>query len=1303
MQCVGIDITERKKAEDALKTSQQRLLNLVNSQTSYVLRTDLYGQHTYWNKKFEEEFGWIYGSELDHGDALKSICDYHHERARVVVEKCIHQPSTTFKVELDKPTKDKGIRTTLWEFVCLTDNEGMPTEIQCIGVDITDRIQMEQTLRESEDKYRTLINSADAAIIQFDSAGNCQYMNAIAAKPHEASPESLIGKNIRDLLPEKDAVNILSIIEQVMLTNEGTVLELLIHPSNKELWVRNSFQPIRDLSGKPIAVLSYASDITDKKKAEIKLQQSEQKYKVLFEDSPDPYLIFHEGRLIECNQPTLELLKISKQEILGRAPHEFSPVFQPNGKRSEDYAKEIIEETILIGKKTFEWTHLRKDGSSFIVEVSLSMTEYNNIPVMFTTWRDITELKKAEDAIIAATDRFNEVTKHSKSVIWEVDITGKYLYVSEAAEIVFGYTAEELIGKYFYDLHPEHNRAAYAKNGLSMLASGTEIIDFHNPIIKKDNTPIWVSTNGTPIRNSKGAIIGYKGVDTDITARKLAEEDLRKFKNISDKANYGTAIANLKGELVYCNEAFAQMHGWTTQDLLGKRLDSIVDNSQTADIQQQAQEALLTNGFIYQEVTHKRKDGTEFPAFVNIKIINDPDGRPEYMSGTVVDISNIKNAESALRESEANLNQAQQIAKMGSWELDLSTYATRWSDNYYNIIELDKTVAPDARIFNAMLHPDDQAVMTEQEAILLQTKQPISFEMRLIMPDKRIKWIQNNVVGIFEEDKLVTLKGVNIDITEKKLQEEQIRIQNERLSAIIEAMPDLIFISDRDGNYLEFIRSGHKTDKHGYAYVVGKNITEIYGKDAARKHIRNIQQCLDTGERITYEYEWFDNGERVFFEGTIVPLDKNRVLRFVRDISDRKKIEHELVELNAGLEKRIHERTRELERSNIELLYARVEAEEANKSKSEFLSRMSHELRTPMNSILGFAQLLEMGELTEAQLKSVHHILRSGKHLLDLINEVLDIARIESGRVSISVEAVSAKEIILDCLDTIQPLAASKGVRIHTEIAEEIFIRADKQRLKQVLINIMNNAIKYNRDNGEVWIKAVTLPGLQNNTVKLMIKDSGFGIPEKDIAKVFIPFERIGAENHNIEGTGLGLAVVKQLTELMGGTVGVESEEGKGSTFWITLTESISELQRVRSNGDLLQISTISNPVGGTILYVEDNASNVELIEQIIQTKRRDVKLDVVMYGKQALTRAIDINPSLILLDLNLPDIHGSEVLAQLKSTIQTSAIPVVVISADAMPAQIAKLKEAGAVGYLTKPIDLNELLKVIDNYLTQN
>ena len=318
------------------------------------------------------------------------------------------------------------------------------------------------------------------------------------------------------------------------------------------------------------------------------------------------------------------------------------------------------------------------------------------------------------------------------------------------------------------------------------------------------------------------------------------------------------------------------------------------------------------------------------------------------------------------------------------------------------------------------------------------------------------------------------------------------------------------------------------------------------------------------------------------------------------------------------------------------------------------------------------------------------------------IYKYLNLELCKSGKVSISVEAVSAREIIDDCMDTIQPLAKSRNIQVHADIADHIFIRADKQRLKQVMINIITNAIKYNRENGEVWIKTTVIPSLQGTRIRLMVKDSGVGISETNLSKVFMPFERIGAEHHAIEGTGLGLAVVKQLTELMGGTVGVESVEGQGTTFWVDLVESISELQRVKTNGDLHHLATATDAISGTILYVEDNASNVELIEQIIQTKRKDIRLEVVMYGTQAVPKAEQINPGLILLDLNLPDIHGSEVLAQLKSNFITADIPVIVISADAMPAQISKLKEDGASDYLTKPIEVAQLLKVVDHFMTK-
>jgi CheY-like chemotaxis protein len=402
----------------------------------------------------------------------------------------------------------------------------------------------------------------------------------------------------------------------------------------------------------------------------------------------------------------------------------------------------------------------------------------------------------------------------------------------------------------------------------------------------------------------------------------------------------------------------------------------------------------------------------------------------------------------------------------------------------------------------------------------------------------------------------------------------------------------------------------------------------------------------------------------------------------------------EILDLNTNLEEKIAVRTVELEA-------ARIEAEKANAAKSEFLSRMSHELRTPMNSILGFAQLLEMGQISAAQLKSVTHILRSGKHLLQLINEVLDISRIEAGRISLSLEPVELHGMFNEVIDSVTPYALSRSIGLECRVdAGAMHVMSDRQRLKQVLLNLINNAIKYNHDGGSVRVNAQRLP---DGMVRICVNDTGVGISQDDIPKLFTPFERIGAEKSETEGTGLGLTVVKRLIDVMEGRLGVESTPGKGSTFWVELPYSQSQLQSAKENGDLHTTDLVGDASAGTILYIEDNASNIELIEEILASSRPNVRLVTNMYGKQAVQLAVQNKPKLILLDLNLPDMHGSEVLRALKATPETAAIPVIVISADAMPRQLESLKETGAETYLTKPLDIPQFLEEIDRYIRRS
>jgi len=388
-----------------------------------------------------------------------------------------------------------------------------------------------------------------------------------------------------------------------------------------------------------------------------------------------------------------------------------------------------------------------------------------------------------------------------------------------------------------------------------------------------------------------------------------------------------------------------------------------------------------------------------------------------------------------------------------------------------------------------------------------------------------------------------------------------------------------------------------------------------------------------------------------------------------------------------------------------ELRQARNEAEQANMAKSEFLSRMSHELRTPMNSILGFAQLLDMGDLNTGQRKGINHIKKSGKHLLDLINEVLDISRIEAGHLSLSLEPVRISEVIQEMIDIVRQHAMERQITIEIDTSNDKFlcVQSDKQRLKQILLNLMNNAIKYNKMGGSVMLETKLLPAKISGLtpVRISVKDSGIGISSSDIPKLFNPFERIGAEKTDTEGTGLGLSVVKKLTVAMGGEIGVESVVGEGSTFWVefplseggnTVTGKIAPYQGSIRMGEYKQ---------GVILYIEDNASNIVLVEEIISSQRSNIRLITNTFGQNALPLALEFKPDIILLDLNLPDIHGSEVLKNLQSNEKTSEIPVVVISADAMPQQIAHLMAMGARRYVTKPMDLNVILKIIDEYIT--
>jgi signal transduction histidine kinase/ActR/RegA family two-component response regulator len=423
------------------------------------------------------------------------------------------------------------------------------------------------------------------------------------------------------------------------------------------------------------------------------------------------------------------------------------------------------------------------------------------------------------------------------------------------------------------------------------------------------------------------------------------------------------------------------------------------------------------------------------------------------------------------------------------------------------------------------------------------------------------------------------------------------------------------------------------------------------------------------------------------------------IIHRVEDVTEfarLKDLESEQQEVATALREHTEEMRVEILQRSMELQEANQRLRAASEAKSEFLSRMSHELRTPLNAVLGFGQVLEMGPLDTDQRQSARQILKAGRHLLDLIDEVLDMARIESGNLALSIEAVPVADVIREAIDLIEPLAEREGISLKGRSeGGESFVRADRQRLTQVLLNLASNAVKYNREGGSVTFSSTPVA---DGLLELRIADTGYGIAPEHLSRVFTPFDRLGADQMQVEGTGIGLSLSKRLVDLMGGEMGVESTPGEGTIFWVRLSQAESPLSPLPPESDATVRRAATWKRSVTLLYIEDNLSNLKLIERVLLG--RPVRVLAAMQGELGLELAREHAPDLILLDLHLPGMGGEEVLARLRQEPRTATIPVIVLSADATPGRIQRLLASGAKSYLTKPLDVDKFLWQIDDIL---
>ncbi len=1101
-------------------------------------------------------------------------------------------------------------------------------------------------------------------------------------------------------------------------------------------------------TGEPSGMASVARDITERQRAETALRESEKRFRHLVDQAADSFFVYDlSGQLIDVNQQACDSLGYTRSELLALSARDLDSEFDAD--KNVERWKGMVPGVA----NTTEGTMRRQDGTTFPVESRIAAFRSEGQKLVLALVRDITERKRAEEALqqtheqlearvrertaelARANDGLRDALRENSRLAAAIDSCqigvlisdpqqpdAPTIFVNPAFTRITGYERQETLGRNCRFLQgPETDPAEIQKIRECVAARRPYRGTLRN--YRKDGTPFWNELTINPVFDDGGALIYFVGIQADVTVQVEALEALRR-----SELRVARMTANVPG-MVYqlllhddgtadfpyvsggCREMFglepAQMRpdACTLLDLIHP--EDIGNFLTTLDESKHSGAAWTWEG---RYVTGESKETRWLQGAA----------RPERQvggtlwDGLLLDITTRKRAEQGIED---RARQAAAVAALGQRALSSSSYFTlaqAAADGVISTLGIEMCVVtellPGGRELIARAGAGFDRNVTDTTfpagaeslagaAIL--AGQPLVIEDMRVAIHGRLSpiWRENGAVsslsvviqgrgqplgaiciaarqsrpfGPEDINFLQSVANVLASTMDRARDEQALRKSEARNAAILQTALDPIITIDHDDLIVEFNPAAEKTFGYERASALGRPFSAL---------VPNVLgvSAKNLGKRIELPARHAD-GTLITAELAVtqIPVDGPALFTaYLRDITQRKQAQEAM-------------------------RAAKEEAERANNAKSEFLSRMSHELRTPLNAILGFGQLLQMQGLPPAQNDRVGHIVNAGRHLLDLINEVLDIARIEAGRVELSLEPVRVSDALTETLDLIRPLANERGVTLDAVMDDHPLyqghVMADRQRFKQVLLNLFSNAVKYNQQGGSV---SITFEVAEGGRLRLTVADTGVGIAPENLARLFVAFDRLGAEHSTVQGTGLGLALSKRLIDAMGGSVGVESTLGHGARFWVELPRAESQLELIaRQTGGAGAPSGMGALSGvHDVLYIEDNLSNLTLIEHLL-ADHPEIRLMTAMQGGLGLDLARQHHPELILLDLHLPDLPGWDVLAALQADEATRSIPVVVVSADATPRQVEKLMKAGARAYLTKPLEVERFQRLLRQLL---
>jgi PAS domain S-box-containing protein len=946
-----------------------------------------------------------------------------------------------------------------------------------------------------------------------------------------------------------------------------------------------------------------------------------------------------------------------------------------------------------------------------------------------------TQLQQANATLRDSEEKLAVTLNSIGDAVIATDAQARITRLNPIAEKLTGWTQAQAMGRpvaeVFAIINKETREPAVIPV-LDTLAHGTvQGLANHTVLVARDGSECDIADSCAPIRDRDGQVVGavlvFRNVSEEYAVQQALRDSAALVQTILNTVVDGIVTIHARGGIVETvNPAIEHMFGYNAAELRGQNFSLLIPeldkDQRNGSLEYYSASAEARASGLGREVVGRRKDGRLFP--LEIAVSEMWLGGQRYFTGILRDISTRKQVEAELLKAGALQNAIFNSAVFASVATDAKGVIQIFNVGAermlgYTAAEVMNKITPAdisdpqeviarAKTLSAEL---DTQIAPGFEALVFKASRGIEdiYELTYFRKDgSRFPAVVSVTALRDAEGSIIGYLLIGTDNTARKQAEEALLKAGALQSAIFNSANFSSIATDAKGVIQIFNVGAERMLGYKAAEVMNKitpaDISDPHELIARAKALSTELETqiapgfealvfkASRGIEDIYELTYFrKDGSRFPAVVSVTALrdDQNAIIGYLligTDNTARKRVEAERALLDQALQDK-----------NAELESARFVADKANLAKSDFLSSMSHELRTPLSAILGFAQLIDSGTPppTASQKRGIDQILKAGWYLLELINEILDLALIESGKLSLSMEPVSLTEVMHECEAMIEPQALQRGIRVtFTRFQVPYYVRADRTRIKQVLINLLSNAIKYNKVGGSVSVECSLSP---TDSIRICVRDTGLGLAPEQLAQLFQPFNRLGQKSNIEEGTGIGLVVCKRLVELMRGVIGVESTVGAGSTFWFEMNLT-AEPQAIHDNLPALSEPTQDQGYAPlhTLLYVEDNPANLMLVEDIL-ARRPDIRLLSARDGKSGIELARATLPDVILMDINLPGISGIRALQILSEDPLTAHIPVVALSANAIPRDIEKGLEAGFFRYLTKPIKVNEFMETLD------